>query len=244
MFFGILYLVKIMDNKILEQQRRDREEFIRLKKMQSGEIEAPKPQESAPLSGTEKIKNNWYHDKWFIIIGLAVAVLLAVTLVQCFSKPKYDLEVVLYSSSPIYTTNAERIGDYLEQFCEDIDDDGKVNILVTNCSYNEDGENQDYERNHTVKLQAVLASNANALLYITDDTGYDYLNSIAPDELFEGKPLKLGQEFYDFCNKDQYFPLPEGLQISCRTIKDTLISKNKNIDTYYKESKKILDSLS
>ena len=232
-----------MDNKTLEEQRRAREEFIALKKMQSGEIEPPKSEKAPELTGTEKIKNNWYYDKWFIIIGSVMAILLAVTLVQCFTKPKYDLEVVLYSSAPIYSDNAERIGEYLEQFCEDIDGNGEVSILVTNCSYNENGGNEQYARNNTVKLQAVLASNANALLYITDATGYEYLNAIAPDALFEGEPLALGEEFYEYCNEGQYFSIPEGLQISCRTIKDTLISKNKNIDEYYKQSKNILKCL-
>ena len=232
-----------MDNKTLEEQRRAREEFINLKKMQNGEIEPQKPEKAPELTGSEKIKNNWLYDKWFIIVGAVMAILLAVTLVQCCTKPKYDLEVVLYTSSAIYSDNAERIGDYLEQFCEDIDGNGEVSILVTNCSYNKNGENEQYERNYTVKLQAVLASNASALLYITDDECYDYLNAVATDNLFEGEPLALDTEFYEYCNEGQFFSIPEDLQISCRTIKDMMISKDENIDKYYEQSKKILDSL-
>ncbi len=241
-FFGILYTVNVMDNKILEEQKRAREEFINLKKMQSGEVQPPEPTPATELSGVQKAKNNWHYDKWFIIIGIVLAVFIVLTVSQCFSKPKYDLEIVIYSSSPIYTDSAEQIGKYFEQFCEDTDNNGKINVLVTNCSYNKEGNNMDYERNNTIKLQSVLAANANALLYITDDTGYDYLNSIA-DELFEGEPVKLNSEFYDFCNNEQYFPLPENLQISCRTLKDSLIAKNKNIDKYYDASQKILDEL-
>ena len=52
-------------NEIIEEQRRAREEFLRLKRMQSGEIKAdPKPSEVALLPKTpkEKIANCLYNN--------------------------------------------------------------------------------------------------------------------------------------------------------------------------------------
>ena len=49
-------------NPIIAEQRRAREEFLKLKRMQSGEIPTePKPSEIAvkPKTFTEKLKNIW-----------------------------------------------------------------------------------------------------------------------------------------------------------------------------------------
>ena len=85
-------------NDIIEEQRRARAEFLRLKKMQSGELDAgPKPSEiyEAPKTFSEKLKNIWYHDKLAIaIIGVIIA-LIAFLCVQCATKTEYDISVVL-----------------------------------------------------------------------------------------------------------------------------------------------------
>ena len=55
-------------NDIIEEQRRARAEFLRLKKMQSGEIDAgPKPSEVAivPKTPKEKWDNFWFQYKCF-----------------------------------------------------------------------------------------------------------------------------------------------------------------------------------
>ena len=51
----------------LAQQRKARQDFLELKKMQHGEMDAgPKPSEIAiePKTFTEKVKNYWFHFKW------------------------------------------------------------------------------------------------------------------------------------------------------------------------------------
>ena len=52
------------ESDTLRQQRFAREEFLKLKKMQQGELKAePKPSEiyNTPLTFSEKVKNFWYH---------------------------------------------------------------------------------------------------------------------------------------------------------------------------------------
>ncbi len=235
-----------MKNETIEQQRKAREEFLELKKMQSGEI-TPEPviheKDAMPKTVGEKIKNNWFHDKWFYIIGGFIAILVIVTAIQAFSKPKADLEVVIFTTAPVSSANAERAADYLEQFCEDINGDGEVIIQTVNCSSTQYENSTYYNQNTITKLQSVLAADANALLYITDEAGYDYINAIADNGVFEDNFVKLDDEFYEYCNKDIPFKLPENLIISCRSIKDMMISNNKNIDEYYEQSQNIINSL-
>ena len=51
-----------MSNKIIEEQRRAREEFVKLKKLQHGEIAADTvAEEIVPKTFKEKVQNYWYH---------------------------------------------------------------------------------------------------------------------------------------------------------------------------------------
>ena len=87
-------------NEILEEQRRAREEFLELKKMQSGEMKAPpKPSEVAivPKTPKEKWDNFWFQYKWHVTAIVAVTVILAVLITQCATRTKYDLEVVYFT---------------------------------------------------------------------------------------------------------------------------------------------------
>lgn len=241
-------MAKKKSNAILEEQRRAREEFLKLKKMQSGEMEAgPKPSEVAivPKTFGEKLKNIWFHDKWFILGGLFLAIAISVMVAQCATREKYDLEVVVFSYNIVGDANNDAIATYLEQYCDDIDGNGEVNIQIINCSYNSKSGDRQYQMTMTQKLTAIIAADANALLFITDDESYKYLNNISEgNEFFEGEPVALGEDFYKQCTLDDVLSnLPEGLQISCRNIEGKTISKDKKIAEYYEQAQKILKSV-
>ncbi len=235
-----------MANETIEQQRKARQEFLELKKMQNGEIkpeQKPSERDAAPKTAREKIKNHWYHDKWLIIIAIVLIVLIATTVYQIITRPRYDLKIVIFTSSPIHYSNSDRAAEYLSKFCEDINGDGEVKISAINCSYNGKESEGTTRKNAITKLQAVLSSDANALLYITDDEGYEYINGITEGGVFENEPIPLNDEFYEHAEKDGLFEMPRKLSISCRKIGNMMISHNKNIDKYCEQSNKIINAL-
>jgi len=68
-------------NEIIEEQRRAREEFLKLKKMQQGEIEPEaQPSEAAmqPKTFSGKWQNYWYHFKIQTIFAIFLIVVVAV----------------------------------------------------------------------------------------------------------------------------------------------------------------------
>ena len=234
-------------NETLEQQRKAREDFLALKKMQHGELDAgPKPSEVAVLPKTpaEKLKNIWFHDKWFIMGAIALAIVMVVCVAQCASRPKYDLSVVVYAYNFVGDDDCKLMADYLSQHCEDINGDGKVIVNVINCSYTEGSNEKQYIYSRNTKLQAVLSTDSSALLYITDKDSYEYLSALSESSLFEGEPLVLNEKFYKACDGEDLFALPEGLQISCRVIDGTVIEGDKKISSYYEQSRNILKGLS
>ena len=125
-----------MDNEILEEQRRVREEFLQLKKMQNGEIKPePKPSEIAikPKTFKEKLQNYWFHYKWHTIATVFSVVILAVLVAQCAGREKYDYTVVLFSYKSCLDAQTQKVEEYLENYSTDLDGDGKVNVSVINC---------------------------------------------------------------------------------------------------------------
>ena len=242
-------MAKKKESDTLRQRRVAQQEFLRLKKMQNGELDAgPKPSEiyEAPKTFGEKIKNIWYHDRLAIIIITIIIALIAFLCVQCATKPEYDVTVVVYTHRITGDVNCEKMGEYLKPYCKDINNDGKVNINVINCTIEESQGNTDHKFTTTYNLNTLILDDASALLYITDASSYKELMKRTDDYPFlEGEPVEFQEDFYDFCkDADNLFTTPEGLQISCRTIDESaLIADDDNIDIYYDQARSILNGL-
>ncbi len=234
-------------NEILEEQRRARQEFLELKKMQHGEIQAPpKPSEVAivPKTPKEKWDNFWFQYKWHVIAITAVTVILAILITQCATRTKYDLEVVYFTYTAALDEQTNKIADYLEQYAEDLNGDGEIHIQIVNTSFTKSSGDTQYQYTMMTKLQAMIAGDENAILYITDSESYKYLDEISKDGgLFEDGPYKFGEDFYNATESEQLGKLPEGLQISCRRITETTMENKKDAAKAYESAKKLLEKL-
>lgn len=234
------------ESDTLRQRKFAQQEFLNLKKMQQGELDAgPKPSEiQATLTFGDKLKNIWYHDKFALSVIAIILVAITLLCVQCATKTVYDATVVLFTHTITGEPNCKKMGDYLTQYCPDLNQDGEINVNVINCSINPN-DKSDYSYTNRSKVQSLLATDAAALLFITDDDSYEYLMSLSKDiPLFEGEPLELGEDFYKFCkDASDFYDTPTELQISCRTIKGAAIENNKNVDKYYEQAQKILENL-
>ena len=231
-------------NDILEEQRRSREEFLKLKKMQSGEMDAgPKPSEVAivPKTPKEKAANFWFQYKWHTIAIAFITVVLAVLIAQCASRVEPDFSIVYFSYTPIMDDQLKHVTEYFEKFASDLNGDGEVNVQVVNCSFSNNGTNQ-YKSTILTKLQAILVSDQKALLFITDKDSIGYFSNL-DSELFEEEPIALGEDFYSKTETEEFGKLTEGLQISCRRVEDTLIEKGKDVGLVYEEAQKILQEI-
>ncbi len=234
------------ESETLRQRRHAQQEFLKLKQMQQGTLDAgPKPSEvAAPLTFAEKLKNIWYHDKLALSVIAIIVVAIALLCVQCATKTVYDATVVVFTHTITGEVNCKKMGEYLAPYCPDLNDDGEVNINVINCSINPN-DKSDYSYTNRSKAQSLLASDASALLFITDDDSYEYLMGLSKEiSLFEGEPLEFSQDFYEFCkDASDFYDTPTDLQISCRTIKGAAIEKDNKIDQYYSQAQAILNGL-
>lgn len=234
-------------NEILEEQRRARQEFLELKKMQSGEMEAPpKPSEVAivPKTPKEKWDNFWFQYKWYVVAITAVTVVLAVLITQCATRTKYDMEVVYFTYTAVLDEQTNAVAKYIAGYAEDVNGDGEINIQVVNCSFNGKSGDTQYRYTMMTKLQAMIAGDQNAMLFITDEDSYKYLADLSNgDGLFDGEPFMLGEEFYKATETDSYGKLPEGLRIACRRVSDTVLESKKGSADAYTNAEKTLEAI-
>lgn len=236
-------------NEILENQRKARQEFINLKKMQQGEMYAgPKPSEVATELKTpkEKFANFWDYSKWFVIAGFALAVVMAFMVAQCVNRPVYDLKVVYFTYEYAMDDQLKPIEEYLKPYCKDVDGNGEVNIQVINCSLSKDNTNVSMRNTIYQKMQALIVADENAMLFITDKDSEKYFEKLSEEGkgFFDEKRIALGEDFYSSTKSDYFGELPEGLTLSCRRVTDTLIEKQENVGDYYEAAIELIDSVS
>lgn len=233
-------------SETISQQRFAQKEFLELKKMESGEIKpGPKPSEidSEPKTFKGKLSNIWYHFKWVIISVAVASVVIAVCIAQCASRIDYDMKIVVYSESAYFPDELNNLmAEYIEKICPDINGNGKTDIQVINCSYSEKSTNTQNQVLAKTKLQTSLAAEDSAFIYITDKKGLDFLNQIA-DKVFHGESVKLGKDFYDYCNKNELMKLPDDLYISCREIDGAAIGKSKNARKIFDASQEVMEKI-
>lgn len=234
-------------NEILAEQRKAREEFLKLKKMQNGEIKPdPKPSEIAivPKTAKEKRKNFWFHYKWHTIATIFTVAVLAILIAQCATKPKYDFEIVYFTYTPVIDFQLESTSDYFEKFIPDINGDGEVKVNVVNCSISESTSDTQYRNTILTRLQAMLVADEKAMLFVTDSESIRYFDAIYEDgSFFVGEPLTLGEDFYEATKTEEYGELPEGLTLSCRIIGETLLNEKKNAKELYETALEVIEKI-
>lgn len=186
----------------LAQRKKAQESFLELKKAEQNAAasggQTPPPPEKKPMTRKEKLANFWFYHKWALIAGVAFALVLAVTVRQCATRPKADLTVVLYSNEIVADQNADLLQEYFETLCPDFNGDGQVRVTIINCTYETGVSTGEYQLAKMQKLQSEIGFDSEAMLYLTNQEGYDYVDSISDaDVLGDPRPFptQITQEY-------------------------------------------------
>ena len=175
----------------VEEQRARQRELIELKRQKEAFQENPeeyKPEKDEAVfvqSRRSKVENFWYYSKFTIAFLLIVGVILGIGISSCVGRTDYDMTIVLYLKTYINSTMAENIATIAEEYCEDTNGDGEVNVLVINCSITEKLADSDGATRLLGQFQ-----NEEAICYIVDTAAYDDLNTnFGKDFLYDGMGL-------------------------------------------------------
>lgn len=230
-------------NEILRERKKAQKAFIELKKMQSGEMQIEKSPEVV-ITKEDRRNTFWFYHKTHVIIALIAAVVLAVCVAQCATRKNYDAKVVVYTNTYLSDIHLTYLDNYLTPYFEDINNDGEVNVQFIDCSYNIEGSyDLDYVRSMSTKLQALISSEGDALLFITDQTRFEELdknfNSV---EHFFTDSIPLSDTPRQNAISDG-LDLPENLILGKRIVGGTMIEDSKNIEKHISQADGVFEKL-
>ena len=192
-----------------------------------------------------KIENFWYHYKYHSIALIIVFVTLAVSITQCSLKPDYDYKIVVATRSmTLSTIQLDAVKSELNRYGEDVNGDGEVNLLLVDCTL--DGNTSDYQTllAKQQKLMALLMTDTEAMLFLTDDKCLEWIDSLNERSHFiadTGLPHNNGRGFLisdthiiqnpkATVNAEKGLRWPNDLSICRRKIKDTVFEGKDGIE--------------
>lgn len=202
------------NNKESEQERllREKRELLKLKQgivEDSDIIEVDKPQEIPELHGWKKVENFFYHNKWYVIVGVLAALVIGYMTYDTLTQEKEDLYVIAVSTtnaSGIYVKQFD-IEEAIERYCPDFDGNGYVHVGVNFINLStENGANQ-FTDSDSFKFSAEVIT-GDGQLFLSDEGIVAKIAEMANDDEI--------QFFMDFSEKYPDAALYEnvGLQLN------------------------------
>jgi hypothetical protein len=176
----------------------------------------------------------FYH-KYKVITGFVAATAMAFIIGSCVSTPNYDAKVSVFCYEYVSEEVHSGINAWLSEYYPDVNENGKVELLMTDCSYSVETDQKSYSDNMMLKVQSLLASEKDAMLYILDDETLEYLNGISKDfVLFSSvNMVELPQSFYDSLPADRNTFKDNKTRYLClRTIAGTSLESEKAKECY------------
>ncbi len=171
----------------VEEQRARQQELIELKRKREAFKEDPDNFEHEEKieyvqSTASKISNFWYYSKFAIGFILIIVIILTIGVTQCATRTQYDMTIVLYTKTYVNSAMSENLAAIAEKYCDDINDDGKVEVLVVNCAIPDDQRLADSDASTRLLGQF---QNEEAIVYIVDKGAYDDLASKFGDDFLD-----------------------------------------------------------
>ncbi len=219
-----------IEKKNYEKTLADRR--IELMKLKQGVIESSdivKEEEKVEykMSFSETISNIWYRSKWIIIFVAFLIFVFGYITYDAVVKIKPDLTVLVLSyDDALYYRSAE-VETFLEGYCDDINGDGEVYVLVYNIAtdysdYNTATANQ-------AQLMSQLQSGENIMLISdceNDFIMHDFRSDYPDNERFTERGLLLNCALTRQALK--WEAMPENIYIGLRE-PAKLLSTDENI---------------
>mgnify|MGYP003291235631 CR=1 FL=1 len=230
------------DKRILEEKK----ELMRLKQgvIEESEMIPEEVEEEIKLSFFGKIKNFFYHNKWWLIIAVPVAFVLCYLIRDLLERPKPDMVVLVIGQ---YQTIGEEsmIQEYFESLCDDFNNNGKTEVSIYNIPYDINNEYANYANGSDTKLTTQMQI-ADSVVVIAGDT---FKQLVLPESILvnmeELYPNDENAEDYYYYLKDTKFSerigvknsdIPNDLYVTLRSPKTVLYSdKNAMQKTYDKD---------
>lgn len=164
----------------------------------------------------------WYYYKWHIIITVIAVIVAAVTMVQCATRTKYDMNVIYAGHKSYSEEEINRLQELVSEYITDIDENGEKNVMFLPLMFSDNPGSEEYDYAIQMKLDMTF----------TEDYTYIYLMDKAQTELY----LQREHVSDTFTPVDTFADITE-TEIMCAidgrgyavSLSDSAVLKNNNI---------------
>lgn len=248
----------------LEAERRETEEKeraeyektlqdrkIELMKLKQGVIESSdvikEVHEEAPkLTVGQKISGAWYRSKWLIIFAVFLIVAGGYILYDTLTMERPDLTVLVVSSDYGFYYRSVELEEFFEQYCDDLNGDGKVHVQIYNIST--DYTDPTAASSSQAQLMSQLQDGSNILLVSDQKTDFiltDLREKYPGDELITEDGLLINCALTREALK--WEAMPENVYLGVRSAEKLLSSAQeemqKNVDEAMPVFERIKDAV-
>ncbi len=235
-------------SETLSQREKAQKELINLKKMQQGAMSTEtlkQDKKIEPKTFSEKVAHFMHYNKYKVIVGVLAFAAVSFIVYNWVMVPKYDGKVTVYCYEYVTGEDLAAIEEWIEEYYPDVNENGKVEILATDCSFSLDTDQKSYVDEMMLKIQTLIANEKDAMLFILDEESLKYLNGISKEVVFftNANIVKLPQSFYDALPADRSTLNETKPRYLClRTVGGTAIESEKATE-YYNGAKKVIEAL-
>ncbi len=141
------------------------------------------------LSFWKKVEHIWFYYKRLFIVSVLVLLLIGYSVYEVMSKPKYDFETTFYSEVFISDEQVMKLEEFLTQFVEDRNGDGRKNIKIHSASVAMLNNEVEGSMVVNTKFSTEMAAGAYPFVLV-DSTFYEILKQDAYSMAIE-KPQEL-----------------------------------------------------
>ena len=238
-----------------EYERRILEEKKELMRLKQGIIEESETiheehEEQKKLTPWQAVKNFFYHNKWWLGLGIFFAAVGVFLIVNLLSKPRPDM-VVLVIGEYDSVGYSEGLENYVASFADDFNGNGKTEVSIYYIPYSEDSY-KNYANGVDTKLTTQLQMADSVIVIGGDSIG----NILTPESVFadlEGLyPENPHVEDYYFYLKDTPFAkrigadtsdLDDSLFLAIRTPQKLMYSDEEDMQETYDRDFPVFDAM-
>lgn len=126
----------------------------------------------------------WYYYKWRVIITAAALVIAAVTIVQCATQEKYDMDVVYAGHMNYSDAETEKMEELLAGMISDIDGNGEKSVFFQQLVFLDNTGSAEYDYAIQTKLDVSFTDDCSFVYLLDREQAQAQLQKKAADELF------------------------------------------------------------
>ena len=238
-----------------ENDRRLSEERLELIRLKQGVIEESEAiheekEEEIKLTFPKKISNFFYHNKWWLGMGVIAAVTVVWFFASILSRPNPDMTIMVIGDNQALGEESDLSG-YFEKFAGDLNGNGKTEVEVHYIAYTDDYKT-NYANGVDTKLTTHMQSSEAVIVIAGPDVPDIMKTTEVFDDLSERYPDNVNVRNYAFMLSGTEFAakvglgfggLPEGWFMAIRTPKKLMYTSEKAMQETYDKDLPVFDAV-